>query len=274
MIQDIKPHLFNNDFKNTSLSETDKVIVFNDNSVLVRYDDLNKQLILPEIDMNIKGYIYLFSLDDNNYYLSDDFITSDNSFGFIEIHELRKLELKSNEMIFALYSAYHLHHWYTNNKYCGACGHKTIHHQQLRALRCPDCNNIIFPRINPAVIIGVINGDKLLLTRYKTGFNQNALVAGFVEFGETLEETVKREVKEEVGINVKNIRYYKSQPWGIAQDLLAGFYCEIDGDDTIRLDQNELKYADWVKREDIVLQDKEYSLTNEMMKMFKENKIK
>lgn len=274
MIQDIKPHLFNNVYKNTLLSKTDKIVVFDDNRVLVKYDDTNKQLILPEIDMNIKDYIYLFSLDEDNYYLSEDFISSDSSFNFIEMNELRKLELQSNVMIFALYSAYHLYRWYRNNKYCGACGHKTIHHQQLRALKCPNCSNTIFPRINPAVIIGVINGDKLLLTRYKTGFNQNALVAGFVEFGETLEETVKREVKEEVGINVKNIRYYKSQPWGIAQDLLAGFYCEVDGDYTIRLDQNELKYADWVKREDIVLQDKEYSLTNEMMKMFKENKIK
>ena len=134
---------------------------------------------------------------------------------------------------------------------------------------CPKCGNHIYPRINPAVIIGIKNGDKLLLTKYRTGFSQNALVAGFTEFGETLEETVKREVKEETGLNVKNIRYYKSQPWGIASDILAGYYCEVDGDDHIRMDQHELRYAEWVKREDIILQNKRYSLTNEMMERFK-----
>ncbi|MBR4484883.1 MAG: NUDIX domain-containing protein, partial [Erysipelotrichaceae bacterium] len=122
---------------------------------------------------------------------------------------------------------------------------------------------------NPAVIIGIKNGDKLLLTKYRSGFSQNALVAGFTEFGETLEETVKREVKEETGLNVKNIRYYKSQPWGIASDILAGYYCEVDGDDRIKMDQHELRYAEWVKREDIILQNKRYSLTNEMMERFK-----
>jgi NAD+ diphosphatase len=81
---------------------------------------------------------------------------------------------------------------------------------------------------------------------------------------------VAREVKEETGLKVKNIRYYKSQPWGMAQDILTGFYCEVDGDDTIRMDESELKYAEWVKREDIELQPNNLSLTNEMMKVFKD----
>jgi NAD+ diphosphatase len=93
------------------------------------------------------------------------------------------------------------------------------------------------------------------------------------EIGETLEECVQREVYEEVGLKVKNIRYYKSQPWGFVDDLLVGFYCEVDGDPTIDLDTSELKSGIWTKREDIVLQPDELSLTNEMMKMFKESKI-
>ena len=126
--------------------------------------------------------------------------------------------------------------------------------------------------IMPAVIVGVTNGDKLLLTKYKTGFAHNALIAGFTEIGETTEETVAREVMEEAGIKVKNIRYYKSQPWGSANDILLGYYCDVDGDDTITMDSEELKYAEWVAREDIVLQPGSFSLTNEMMKMFKEGK--
>ena len=138
---------------------------------------------------------------------------------------------------------------------------------------CPDCKNTIYPRIMPAVIVGVINKDKLLLTKYRTGFKYNALIAGFIEIGETVEETVKREVKEETGLSVKNLRYYKSQPWGCANDILLGFYCDVDGDDKIIMDEKELKYAEWVKREDIILQPGEFSLTNEMMKMFKEGII-
>ena len=97
-----------------------------------------------------------------------------------------------------------------------------------------------------------------------------ALIAGFTEIGETLEETVAREVMEEAGIKVKNIKYYKSQPWGMAQDILMGFYCEVDGDDTIHMDKNELRYAEWVNREDVELQPNNLSLTNEMMQVFKE----
>ena len=132
---------------------------------------------------------------------------------------------------------------------------------------------MVYPRINPAVIVGVIKGDCLLITRYRTGYGHNALVAGFTEIGETLEQTVEREVMEETGVRVKNIRYYKSQPWGIAQDLLAGFYCDADGDGEIRLNEDELKYAEWVPREEIVLQPNDLSLTNEMMKQFKQKNV-
>ena len=98
-------------------------------------------------------------------------------------------------------------------------------------------------------------------------------VGGRLKFGETAEEAVKREVFEETGLKVKNIRYYKSQPWGMAQDILMGFFCEAEGDSVIRMDSNELKYAQWVKREDIVLQPNNLSLTNEMMQVFREKTI-
>ena len=113
-----------------------------------------------------------------------------------------------------------------------------------------------------------INGGHMLTT----GFAHNALVAGFTEIGETLEETVHREVMEETGLKVKNIRYYKSQPWGLANDILMGFFCDVDGDDPIKMDEEELKMACFTEREDIVLQPDDASLTGEMMKVFKENR--
>ena len=74
---------------------------------------------------------------------------------------------------------------------------------------------------------------------------------------------------EETGLKVKNIRYYKSQPWGIVDDLLVGFFCDVDGDDRIKMDESELKIAEWRTREDVELQPDQFSLTNEMMTVFK-----
>ena len=79
-----------------------------------------------------------------------------------------------------------------------------------------------------------------------------------------------REVMEEVGLRVKTIRYFASQPWGIASDLLMGFYCDVNGSDAIHRDDGELGYAEWVPRKEIVLQPSDYSLTNEMMKRFRD----
>ena len=140
-----------------------------------------------------------------------------------------------------------------------------------RALICPECGRIRYPKICPAVIVAVRSGEKLLLTKYAgRAFTRYALVAGFTEIGETLEQTVAREVMEEVGLKVKNIRYYKSQPWGIDGNILMGFYCDLDGDDTIHLDESELSVGQWHTRGSIPAKDDSYSLTREMIRVFDE----
>jgi NAD+ diphosphatase len=120
------------------------------------------------------------------------------------------------------------------------------------------------------VIVGVTDGDRLLMTKYAGRiYKRYALVAGFAEVGETIEETVSREVLEEVGVRVKNIRYYKSQPWPFSDSLLMGFYCDLDGSDEIVLDETELSEAEWVHRKDIDVEADGISLTNEMIVHFK-----
>ena len=86
---------------------------------------------------------------------------------------------------------------------------------------------MIFPKIAPAVIVALTHGNKILLTKYAAtrDYKKYALIAGFVEIGETVEETVEREVMEEVGLKVKNLRYYKSQPWGYDSNVLMGYFC-------------------------------------------------
>jgi NAD+ diphosphatase len=98
-------------------------------------------------------------------------------------------------------------------------------------------------------------------------------VAGFVEIGETLEQAVQREVKEEVGLKVKNLKFYKSQPWPFTDTILAGFYAELDGDDTITLQEDELALGVWVNREDIPEDELKISLTGEMMDAFRNGKV-
>ena len=194
----------------------------------------------------------------------------------IRLRDLRPhyyLGEENRHLIFAAYTAMQLAGWYRDNRYCGTCAHMTAPSKTERALVCPGCGRTIYPRILPAVIIGVTDGDRILMTKYAgRGIPFYALVAGFNEVGETLEETVAREVMEEVGLKVKNIRYYKSQPWGIVDDLLAGFYCDVDGSTQITLDTNELKEAVWVDRKDVEGQPQDLSLTNEMMIVFRDGR--
>ena len=104
--------------------------------------------------------------------------------------------------IFTGITGFQLSNWYKNNRFCGRCGSKTVHSTTERALKCPSCGHVIYPRIVPAVIVGVCNGDEILVTKYRTGFAHYALVAGFTEIGETFEVSVQREVLEETGLDV------------------------------------------------------------------------
>jgi len=229
--------------------------------------------------------IYLFSIDDRQYFLyppqaepvgMEGSSVSLPGYEYMKIFEIRRKQ--PGHRVFAAETAYHLYVWYRDNQFCGRCGHGTVADGKERMLRCPVCGNMIFPKIAPAVIVGVTRGDEILLTTYANReYKRYALIAGFTEIGETAEQTVAREVMEEVGLPVKNIRYYKSQPWGFESDLLLGFYCEVDEEAAdsshICMDEQELASAEWVKREDMPEYPEEISLTHEMMMRFKYDRI-
>ena len=271
MIQDIYPDRLDNRYRDIRPEPGDGVLCFEDGRVAA--EGREGRLVFPlrrEFPEETKC-VYLFSVTGRKYFLALNG-KAPAACPRYTMQELRGLPLRGNGDIFAAYTGFHLWKWYSTSRYCGACGQRTAFDREERAMVCPACGNRIYPRLNPAVIVGVMNGERLLITRYRTGFAHNALVAGFTEIGETVEETVRREVMEEVGLKVKDIRYFGSQPWGIACDILMGFYCRVDGEDTIRRDDQELKYAEWVRREDIVLQPSDYSLTNEMMKRFRDGR--
>ncbi len=279
MIQDIYPSKFDNAYKDYKLRDEDSILIFSDDGKLMVCDSEGRMIFHTGSELKDKESVYLFSLDDRRFFLSlEDSKSTEKymkeGFSYYTVREIRDHFSGQDDInVFAAFTAYHLWKWYSDNRYCGKCGKRLTLDSKERALRCPDCGSVIYPRINPAVIVGVTKGDSILLTRYRRGYQHNALVAGFTEIGETLEETVKREVMEETGVSVKNIRYYKSQPWGLAQDILVGFFCDAEEGSEIHMDENELKYAEWVKREDIVLQPNNLSLTNEMMHIFKEGLI-
>ena len=274
MIQDIGTSRLDIGYVNRKPEPSDTVLIFNaEGHILVSSE--GDRLVFPQ---GAKGEtVYLFSVDDRPYYLllknegTEDASVQNTITPAADYQDIRALRgACRNVDMLIIFTAYHLWKWYMDNRFCGRCGHKLILKDDERALVCRNCSNIIYPRINPAVIVGVIKGDSILITRYRTGYAHNALVAGFTEIGETLEQTVAREVMEETGVKVKNIRYYKSQPWGMAQDVLMGFFCEADGDAEIKMDEGELKYAQWVPRNEVKLQPNELSLTNEMMKEFRD----
>ncbi len=272
MIQDIGPDRLDNSYAPRTPRAGDYILHFSgDGRLLVRVREGALRFTTGN-EVPAENAVYLFSVCGTGYFLAHECNeTAVSGFEYRTVRELR--DLGSGSELFAAFTAYHLWRWYADNRFCGRCGGANGIHSSERALQCRNCGHVVYPRINPAVIVGVIRGDSLLITRYRTGYAHNALVAGFTEIGETLEETVQREVMEETGIRVRNIRYYKSQPWGMAQDLLAGFFCEAEEPADIRMDSGELKYAEWVRREEIVLQPNDLSLTNDMMKHFRQGDI-
>ena len=175
---------------------------------------------------------------------------------------------------FAAITAVQLFRWKESLKFCGCCGSRTEDSRTERALVCTKCGHTEYPKICPAVIVAVTDGDRLLMSRYKgRAYRGYALIAGFVEIGETFEETVRREVMEEVGLKVKNIRYYKSQPWAFTDTEMIGFFAELDGDDAIRLQEDELSEAGWYRRDEIPEDVSSISVGSEMKMAFKHQRI-
>ncbi len=278
MIQDIAPKKLDNQYHpDRKIDAGSTVLQFLGRKLLCRVTE-DKTLILPtcaELAGAECEYTYLFAVDEQNYFLcrSDAELTL-GGYEYQDINLFRTVQPR--DVAYAAVTGFHLASWYADNRFCGRCGNPTEHDGELRMLKCPKCGNMIFPKIMPSVIVGVTNGDKLLLTRYnRPNAKLTALVAGFTEIGETVEETVHREVMEEVGIQVKNLRYYKSQPWGISTGgLLVGFWCEADGSSEIHIDETELAEARWLTREELkeMYTDAGVALTGEMIMQFIEGK--
>lgn len=276
MIQDIAPLTFHNQYRRRLPGPHDQVLIYQGESVAVLRGG-NGELRLPSRgdlgNAADEDFRYLFDISGIGYFLYLEKMPRAYRNSVESVRKLR--QEKNKDICYAVATGFQLYVWYRDNRYCGRCGKRTEHSPDMRMLKCPHCGNEIYPKIAPAVIVGVKDGNRLLLTRYAgRAYKRYALVAGFNEIGETPEETVQREVMEEVGLKVRNICYYKSQPWGVDSDLLLGYFCDLDGSDQIRLDHDELETGEWFEREEIPVEDDGISLTRAMIRAFKEGEIK
>lgn len=276
MIQEISPKKYHVEYDIRFPKQDGRCFIFWGRDILERLQD--GKLVLPtygELQKEIGETLYLFSIDQEEYYLTSlvDSETLPRGYGWWNLRESRAK--KDLDVHFAETTAYHLYVWYRDNRFCGRCGEKTQPDTVERMLRCPHCGNLIYPKIAPAVIVALTHGDQILMTRYQgRAYKGYALIAGFNEIGETAEDTVRREVMEEVGLHVKEIRYYGSQPWGMDSNLLMGFFAHLDGTEKIHMDHQELAQAAWYRREEIDLEPDGYSLTNHMIQAFRRGEWK
>ena len=285
MLHEIEPHAFDINMAFVEPCTNDSALLFHD-------DDDGRSLVKATLaeDGSIAfptcesfgtsaPFTYLFAIDERAHFLIDDAKfdaslsagedTASQSTVQTSFLPMRDLIARSGDpQAFAVATAFHLRNWYRDNRRCGRCGKQTTPSTTERALVCTKCGHTVYPRISPAVIVAVTDGDRLLLTRYAQGhYRKRALVAGFVEVGETPEEAVAREVWEECGLRVKNLRYFASQPWGLSESLMLGFFADLDGDSEITLRDGELDWAGWVPR-DKIEDDDDYALGRALINAF------
>lgn len=221
---------------------------------------------------------YLFAIDEDYFFLLPPSALPAGKLGegfrFLSPAELR--DFAPRHLAFAAITASQIYRFYDQRRFCGRCGAPMTHSEHERAMCCKHCGLIEYPKISPAIIVAVRDGERLLLTRYAknaSDYRKKALVAGFVEVGETPEQAVAREVMEETGLRVRNIRPYAVQPWSFSDSLMLAYTAELDGSDRIRLDENELCEASFVPRDEIPDNPTTASVGNELIQRFKRGEL-
>ena len=238
------------------------------------------EINIPEED--IKNNIHLgefYSKDAYTVELAEDY-ENKQDYDFIDLYEVFDID---EETYLIAGRAIQIIDWENNHQFCGRCGAKTVTSDIERAKVCPECGFTSFTRICPAIITTIIKKDtedldaegkptnKVLMAKHS--YHQTirySLIAGFLEAGESIEEAVKREIKEEVGIEVEDIEYFGSQSWPFPNSLMIGCICKYKSGE-INVDGNEILDAKWFKKEEIENPPSDISIFSKLIKNFKEN---
>ena len=253
------------------LKDSDEVILFHDNKIFMdekRYT-WNKEVILKHIPSD-SILLLVGSLENRIFAL--ELLTDISSFLSAELRSLRSLMFshEDNELIL-VGKANQIIDWYKTHRHCGTCGSVTSLSQDQRVLVCSSCHIQYFPRINPCAIVLVTRGAEILLARnarFRTGFF--SCLAGFIEVGESAEETVHREIKEEVGIAVKNVRYKKSQSWPFPSQLMLGFHADYLSGEIVP-EPAEIEEAAWFNIFNLpAIPSAKISVAGELIQLYKQ----
>ena len=267
MIQDIAPRVFHGEYRDREPEAQSRIFCFRGEQVLLTEE--GRAPVLAQLGGELRQCRYLFAIDREEYYLAEA-AEDPAGPGLSWVPRMKLRTAPTMDQALAGFTAWHLEHWYRDNRFCGRCGSPMEPGREERKMVCPACGHRAYPRLNPSVIVAVHDGDRLLMARYaKRPIPWFVLLAGFVEVGETVEQCVAREVREEVGISVKNIRYYGSQPWGMSGNLTLAFTAQLDGPDTLTVDPEELAEARWFPRAEVPVQEGDrVSITQDMMRAF------
>jgi len=161
--------------------------------------------------------------------------------------------------------------WNRDHKYCGRCGTNMLIQRKELAKSCPACGFISFPRLSPAVIMSIVRGKEILLARSpRFPEGMYSTLAGFVEPGETLEETVTREIREEVSVEISDITYITSQPWPFPHSLMIGFTTRYASGD-IQIDNDEIEDAQWFSIDNLPVLPTRMSIAYHLIELFMKN---
>ena len=237
----------------------DYLFVFNENREL--YLDSNNELAINLDDFEVNFTLYI-----GEYNKKRAFVV--NVEGDDEFYDLREVYEIDHDLYHIAGKAVLVNDWYISYRFCGRCGSKTQLDEKDMMLKCPNCGQVHYPRIAPAIIVAIRNGDKLLMAKHSYHDNiRYALIAGFVEPGETIEEAVHREVLEEVGVKVKNLKYERSQSWPFPNSLMLGFTAGYDSGE-IKVDGDEILKAKWFKKDEIIRYGSDISISDWLIQEF------
>ena len=248
------------DFSDTYTSDDAYYFIFNENRELLLD---NKELIRDISDLKFN-----FSLYIGKYKSKDCFVVNAD---FKEGFDLKEVYEFNHDLYLMGAKAVLVNDWYISHKFCGRCGAMTQVDEKDMMLKCPKCGQVHYPRIAPAIIVAIRNEDKLLMAQHSYHDTiRYALIAGFVEPGESIEEAVHREVLEEVGIKIKNLNYKKSQSWPFPNSLMLAFEAEYESGE-IKVDGDEIVKAKWFKKDEINRYASDISISDWLIQEFIDN---
>lgn len=226
--------------------------LFKGSEILQRFDDDGQWTPLTEVDID-----YVRSIATTTHYMGEMgprqcYAVEAGSLANEEVAGLRSLFGKTDHLMFGLAArAVQLVDWYRGHRYCGRCGAPNQDHGSDRAMVCEACGIHAYPRLSPSIIVLIHKGEQVLLARnHRFPDGMYSTLAGFVEPGESIEETLVREVHEEVGVNVHNLVYKGSQSWPFPNSLMLGFHAEYESGEIV-LQEEEIADAQWFDCRDL-----------------------